>query len=321
MAALAHTSARALEFDSLREMLRAYVYSPLGQAKIAALAPSGDCDWIERQQQLTAEIREYLRVGARFEFSGLLEPTPLVEKAHIEGAALDTAELRDIILVVDRADEWRHIAHEPPSQMKVGFAAVSELSSTLADFTELLRFFRNKILPDGTLDDRASPELARIRREIERQRRIIQESLRAYLRRLAEGGTVQDELITIRGERFVIPVKIEQKRRVQGVVHGASSSGQTVFVEPMETIEQNNELVRMLEEEQAEIHRILLEMTARIREQAAAILSATAVLSELELQFAKARFADDYDCTSPHLRGDGRPRPSGSDEVAPEMPE
>ncbi|MGO9209991.1 MAG: endonuclease MutS2 [Terriglobales bacterium] len=298
---LAHTSARALEFDSMREILRAYAFSPLGQARIAGLAPSGDGAWIARQQQLTAEIREYLRVGARFEFSGLLDPTALVEKAHIEGAALDTAEIRDIVLVVDRADEWRHIARQPPSQMKVEFAAIAELSSALADFTEFLRFFRNKILPDGTLDDRASPELARIRREIERQKRQIQESLRAYLRRLAEGGTVQDELITIRGERFVIPVKIEQKRRVQGVVHGASSSGQTVFVEPLETIEQNNELVRMLEEEQAEIHRILLEMTARIREQAADILAATAVLAELELQFAKARFAADYDCTAPKL--------------------
>ena len=75
---LAHTSARALEFDSMREILRAYAFSPLSQAKIAALAPSGDVAWIERQQQLTAEIREYLRVGARFEFSGLLDPTALV---------------------------------------------------------------------------------------------------------------------------------------------------------------------------------------------------------------------------------------------------
>jgi len=78
MPPLLHTSARFLEFDSMREMLRAYAYSPLGQAKIAALAPSGDAAWIERQQRLTEEIREYLRVGARFEFSGLLDPTALV---------------------------------------------------------------------------------------------------------------------------------------------------------------------------------------------------------------------------------------------------
>ncbi len=154
-----------------------------------------------------------------------------------------------MILVVDRAAEWREIALSPPAAMKVRWKAVAQLSSGIVDFSEFLRAFRNKIQPDGTLEDRASPELARIRREIERQKRTIQESLRGYLRRLAEGGAVQDELITIRGERFVIPIKIEQKRRVQGVVHGASSSGQTVFVEPLETIEQNNELVRLLDEE------------------------------------------------------------------------
>jgi DNA mismatch repair protein MutS2 len=186
--------------------------------------------------------------------------------------------------------------------MKIEWKAAAALSSGIADFTQFLRGFRNKILPDGTLDDRASPELARVRREIEKQKRLIQESLRAYLRRLAEGGAVQDELVTIRGERFVIPVKIEQKRRVQGVVHGASSSGQTVFVEPLETIEQNNELVRLLDEEQAEIHRILLEMTQRIGEHSDAILLAADVLADLELQFAKARFAEDYSCVPVALR-------------------
>lgn len=147
MSSLLHTSARALEFDSVREILRAYVYSPLGHAKITALAPSDDVAWIERQQQLTAEIREFLRVGARFEFSGLLDPTTLVEKSRIEGAALETAEIRDIVLVADRADEWRHISRQPPSQMKLKFAAVADLSTALADFTDFLRFFSNKILP------------------------------------------------------------------------------------------------------------------------------------------------------------------------------
>jgi DNA mismatch repair protein MutS2 len=182
--------------------------------------------------------------------------------------------------------------------MRSDWSAVNALSSGILDFTGFLRSFRNKILPDGTLDDRASPELSRIRREIEKQKRQIQESLRGYLRKLAEGGTVQDELITIRGERFVIPVKVEQKRRVQGVVHGASSSGQTVFVEPLETIEQNNELVRLLDEEQAEVHRVLLEMTRQIGENADAILVAADILAELELQFAKARFGEDYNCVA-----------------------
>src|SRR5438270_4439887 len=295
-ATILHSSSRVLEFESLRDLLHGYAASPLGHRRIAALVPSADRTTIEAQQQLATEIREFHRVGGRFDFSGLVEIKGLVEKSRIAGAVLETTDIRDVVAAVDRAAEWREIAQHPPAAMHSEWRRVRELSERILDFTDFLRFFRNKIQPDGTLEDKASHELARIRREIEKQRRAIQESLRGYLRRLAEGGTVQDELITIRGERFVIPIKIEQKRRVQGVIHGASSSGQTVFVEPLETIEQNNELVRLLEEELEEIHRILLEMTQRIGENADTILAAVDVLAELELQFAKARFAEDYNC-------------------------
>ena len=313
-----HSSARLLEFEALRELLAGYASSPLGKRRIAGLEASLDREWIENQHALTSEIREFRRVGGRFEFGGLPEVEKLVEKSRISGAALETTEIRDVVLLVDRAAEWREIAQQPPAAMRSRcgapkpavsgaldsvWTAVSALSDAIADFTQFLRAFRNKILPDGTLDDRASPELARIRRETEKQKRLIQESLRSHLRRLAEGGTVQDELITIRGERFVIPVRIEQKRRVQGVVHGASSSGQTVFIEPLETIEQNNELVRLLDEELAEVHRILLEMTRQIGENADGILAASSAMAELELQFAKARFAEDYNCVEVTLCG------------------
>ncbi len=300
---LLHTSARVLEFDALRELLCGYASSPLGRRRIAALAPSTDSAWIQTQQDLAAEIREFRRSGGHFEFSALSDIGSLVQTARISGAVLETTEIRDVILVVDRAAEWREIVLHPPANMKSEWSRVRALSDQIVDFSDFLRGFRNKIQPDGTLEDKASPELSRIRREIEKQRRSIQESLRGYLRRLAEGGTVQDELITIRGERFVIPVKVEQKRRVQGVVHGASSSGQTVFVEPLETIEQNNELVRLLDEELAEIHRILLEMTERIGAQASEILAAVGVLAELELQFAKAKFAESYNCVKVKFTG------------------
>src|ERR1700723_1984823 len=299
-----HSSSRLLEFEALRELIAGYTSSPPGRARVEELQPSLDRDWIEKQQQLTSEIRDYRRVGGRFEFAGLPEVKKLIEKSRIAGAALETTEIRDIVLIADRGSEGRKIGGQPPAAMRSAWTAVTALSAGIADFSVFLRAFRNKILPDGTLDDRASPELSRIRREIEKQKRQIQESLRGHLRKLAEGGTVQAELVTIRGERFVIPVKVEQKRRVQGVVHGASSSGQTVFVGPLETIEQNNELVRLIDEEMAEIHRILLEMTRRIGEQAGAILASAEVLSELELQFAKARFAEDYNCVAVQLTGD-----------------
>ena len=291
-----HSSARVLEFDSLRGVLSGYASSPLGQGRIAAISPATDRSWIRNQQQLVLEIREFRRVGGRFEFSGLSDILAIVEKSRISGVAAEANEINQVIRLVDRAADWRQISLKPPAAMSGEWSAVQEFSSAIADFTGFLRSFQNKILPDGTLDDHASPELARIRREIEKQRRAIQSSLRSYLGRLSEGGAVQDELITIRGERFVIPVKIEQKRRVQGVVHGASSSGQTVFVEPLETIDQNNELVRLFDEEQAEIHRILLEMTGRIGESSEAILAAAGILAELEFQFVKARFAEDYNC-------------------------
>jgi DNA mismatch repair protein MutS2 len=315
---LTHSSARVLEFEGLRQLLQGYTSSPLGQRRIAGLTPSMDRDWIEGQQKLVAEIREFRRVGGRFDFSALIAIGLLVEKSRIAGTALETTEIRDVILLVDRAAEWREIALHPPANMNSDWREVRALSDQIVDFTEFLRSFRNKIQPDGTLEDKASPELARIRREIERQRRSIQDSLRGYLRRLAEGGTLQDELVTIRGERFVIPVKVEQKRRVQGVVHGTSSSGQTVFVEPLETIEQNNELVRLLDEELAEIHRILIEMTQRIGARAEEILAAVDVLGELELQFAKARFAEDYNCVVVQLSGDQQD--SSGDSRPPRLP-
>lgn len=298
------SASRVLEFDQFRDLLAAYISSSLGKARVSKLAPTVDRAWIDRQQQLADEARQYLVAGGGFEFSGLFDAHSLLAKSRIAGSVLEIDELRDLLLLADKASEWREIALNPSDSLRIGWDAMRELAQGIDDFTPLLRFFRNKILPDGTLDDRASPELARIRREVEKQKRLIQESLRGYLRRLAEGGAVQDELVTIRGERFVIPVKTDQRRRVNGVVHGVSSSGQTVFIEPLETIEQNNDLVRLLEEEQAEIHRILLEMTSRIGEQSAAIARAVEIMAEVELQFGKARFSRDYGCVRPTLTDD-----------------
>ena len=301
---LKHSSARVLEFDQFHDLLSAYVSSPLGKAKAAGLAPSSDRAWIAHQQQLAAETRRFLSSGGRFDFSGLFNAGQLLAKSKITGAQLEIDQLRDILLLADKASEWRELALHPPEAVNKEWDGMRELALQIADLTPLLRYFRNKILPDGTLDDRASPELGRIRREVEKQKRLIQDSLRGYLRRLAEGGAVQEELVTIRGERFVIPVKTEQRKRVNGVVHGASSSGQTVFIEPLETIEQNNDLVRLLEEEMAEVRRILQEMTSKIGEDADAIAAATDVMAEVELQFGKARFGLDYDCVRPELTED-----------------
>ena len=231
-------------------------------------------------------------------------------------------EIRDLLNLVDDVTAWQALMETPPDAAKEEIPELLALSAPLtetaigAELRRLVESLRARMLPDGSLADNASPNLNRIRREIDRQQRQIEQSLRQTLRRLSEGGEVQDELITIRGERFVIPIKAESKRRISGVVHGASSSGQTVYVEPLETIEQNNELVRLFEEEQAEIHRIFLAMTRQIGALAAVIGAGAAILATIESLVMRARFAEDFQCIRPMLADPGSGETAETLEVA-----
>jgi DNA mismatch repair protein MutS2 len=298
---LREASAAALEWPRLREYIASRTFSALGRAWILALEPCADLAWIDLQQQRTAEMRSMLTRGGSFEFHGLFDPTTLLEKARIEGAALESTEIRDLLAVVERVAAWRNLIDPPPNGTRYEWPGIAALSAPLLDYdlAPLLRLLRGKIEPDGSLNDDASPELNRIRRAMERQHRAIQASLRRSLQSLSEGGTTQEDLITIRGDRFVIPVKSEFKRKVPGVIHGSSSSGQTVFVEPLETIEQNNELVRLLDEEQSEIHRILVAMTHALGQNSAAIHLGARILAEVESHSARARFAETLNCSRP----------------------
>jgi DNA mismatch repair protein MutS2 len=297
---LAEASSVALEWPRLRELIAGHATSPLGRAWVLALEPCADRTWIEAQQQRTGEIRDLLTGGGSFEFHGLFDPTERLEQARLEGAALEALVINALLTVVERVAAWRALLISPVGRARV-WPGIAGLSAALVehDFAPLLHALRGKIEPDGSISDDASHELRRIRRAMERQHRAIEESLRKSLRALASEGSTQEELITVRGERFVIPVKAEFRKRVPGVIHGSSSSGQTVFVEPLETIEQNNELVRLLDEEQREIHRILVAMTRAIGEQADAILLGATVLAEVESHFARARFANELECVRP----------------------
>ncbi|CAN5719529.1 endonuclease MutS2 [soil metagenome] len=306
-APLHESSAASLEWPRLRDQIAGKTFSPLGRAWILALEPSSSLAWIEQQHQRTAELRRMIVAGGSFDFRGLFDPTTLLEKSGIDGAALESIQIRDLLEVVERVAAWRNLVDPDPGATRYEWPGIAALSAPLLDYdlAPLLRLLRGKIEPDGSLNDDASPELRRIRRAMERQHRAIEESLRRSLRALSDGGSTQDELITVRGERFVIPVKAEFKRKVPGVIHGSSSSGQTVFVEPLETIEQNNELVRLLDEEQSEIHRILVAMTRALGQNAKAIHLGTSILAEVEAHAARARFAEMLNCVRPVFVGAG----------------
>jgi DNA mismatch repair protein MutS2 len=298
---LAEASSTALEWPRLRDYLASRTFSPLGRAWVEALEPSSDLDWINAQHQRTEEMRALYASGGGFDFHGMFDPITLLEKARIEGSALEPLEILSVVTVVERIVAWRGMIVPQGGAQPRNWPGIAGLSVPIrdSDLTPLLHQLRGKIEPDGSLSDDASPELRRIRRAMEHQHRAIEESLRRSLNRLAAEGSTQDAVITIRGDRFVIPVRAEFKRKVPGVVHGSSSSGQTVFVEPLETIEQNNELVRLLDEEQSEIHRILVAMTRAFAADAPAILAGAVILAEVESHAARARFANDLRCVRP----------------------
>ena len=296
----------ALEWEPLLALVAGYAASPVGREAILALRPSTAGPWITRQHQLTGELRLLLDEQLSIPLGGLFDPTQLAAKSQIPGAALEAAELQSIARIANDVAAWQALLREPPARVAGKLPGLSELSAALAgsSLKPLAESIERKIMPDGTLADDASPELNRIRREQERQQRAIEESLRSALRRLSGEGSTQEDVITIRGDRFVIPVRSELKRRVSGVVHGASSSGQTVYVEPLETIEQNNELVRLIEEEQAEIHRIFVALTRQVGGYAHALVEGARVLALVDTLLARARFARDYECAAPAITPD-----------------
>jgi DNA mismatch repair protein MutS2 len=302
-------SCEALEWSRLLELVASFAHSRVAREWLLTIKPSRETSWINQQHDLVSETRQLLGQGVSPSLGGLFDPTQLTDKARIQGALLEPEEIRDLLFLVDNIASWQALIQDPPEALAGqldGLTALSQLPAG-AQLAQLARSLRSRLNPDGSLSDDASPDLRRIRREIERQQKVIEDGLRNTLRRLSEGGSTQEDLITIRGERFVIPVKAEHKRRIPGVVHGSSSSGQTVYLEPLETIEQNNELVRLIEEEQSETRRIFLAMTREIGLQSHAIAQGAATLAQVDGLQARGRFAAEFDCVRPRFADPAAP--------------
>jgi DNA mismatch repair protein MutS2 len=300
------TSAEVLEFEPLRQLVGRYIGSPLGKRELAKVAPHHDPERLLHDLAETSEAILYLQTATRpqaasrgaairIEFSGIPDVESAVHKLHIEGAGLEPREIFELFTLLDiAADAKSNLAATADRFPLLGVRAQS-----IGEFRALLRELEGKILPDGSVSDNASVALHRLRRDIERQKKAIQDSLERFLKRHRDEGILQEEFVTIRNERFVVPLIAGQRRKMDGVIHGASASGHTLFVEPLETIDLNNELVRLTEEEMREVHRILVEMTSRLREYGDSIRQTLTTMAELELVFGKARFANEFDCVVP----------------------
>jgi len=286
-----------LEYQHLLDLIKRNAQTEPGQRRVETLEPFDDVAALRRELAAVAECVLLRSRGVKWWFQGLTDPAEAIGRLHVEGASLDPVALLQTARLCEQAMSVRAAILAERENAPVLWQLVENLPR---DLNTLVARVTNKILPSGELDDRASPELASIRHEINVLRSRITRSLEGLMRRTAEA--IQDELVTIRNDRFVIPVKADHRGRIQGVAHGYSSSGATAFVEPLETIDANNELQSLHESEAREIARILYGLSEELRAQLPAIESAAAAVAELDFINARAIFHQNFNCVIPEIK-------------------
>jgi DNA mismatch repair protein MutS2 len=292
---MSRTAQDVLEFDKLRELLRLRTSCAPGRRAVDALEPGTDRALLESSFALIREAAEWLRAGRELGFGALADPQTWLERIEGPGMALEPGEFLDAASLLETASWLRQQFREEAAK----FSLLATKAASLADFREVQAAIRRCVLPNGEISDDASSALRRIRANIAETRDTIQRNLKQILRsRNAEAG---EDYVTLRNDRFVIPVRAEHRRSIPGVVHGASGTGQTVFMEPFETVEQNNQLVQLAEDEAAEVLRILRELTEKLQVIRGPLLAAAAAIAELDSVFARARFSRDFDAAMPEF--------------------
>ncbi|HEV2491251.1 MAG TPA: Smr/MutS family protein [Candidatus Acidoferrales bacterium] len=295
-----------LEFGKLREILARYSTCAPGRRAIEKLSPRTSASELGAEFDLIREAIAYLRSGSELGFGALADPAEWLARLAVPASSLTAAEILDAASLMDVVASLKQTLRAESAK----YPRLVERAAALADFRSLTTSIRRAILPNGELSDDASPTLKRIRAGMAQARENIQESLERILR--ARGEESREDYVTLRNDRFVIPVSSSDRRAVPGVVHGTSATGQTLFVEPLETIELNNRLVQLAEDEAAEIARILAEFTDRIRAERGPLEFAALTIADLDSLFSRGRFAREFDATIPQFSAGNRLRLSAA---------
>lgn len=294
-------SLETLEYERLLELVSRNAQTPMGEERFADLRPITNRSELEKALACVSEtilLNEDKQVS--WSFSGLQDPSDAVAILKIKNATLEPNLLLEITRVCNQALFARSLV-QPEKEFAPGIWSIVENIPPVLFAT--IEKINKKILAGGEIDDSASPELAAIRREISNQRTRLTKSLESVMR--SAGDAIQDQIVTMRNDRFVIPVKSDFRGKVGGVAHGFSSSGATVFVEPLDAIEANNELQNLKGKEEREVARILFELTESLREQLPAIEAAVDAVAELDFIKAKVEFARRFNAIVPDISDDG----------------
>lgn len=281
-------SRRALGFDSLLDAVADYAVSEEGRRRVRALRPLREAEAVRFELESVGEVVREIGAGGRLLGAGLPDALPALAALGVEGARASTLELRDLASVLVEAAALRarlcRLAEKDSPRLRALGRALSDLRGEAQPIAE-------GVEPDGRIADEASPELARLRRAVARTTQAIRRRLEGLLRDPGSAGAVRDDYVTERNGRFVIPVRSDSARSVRGIVHAASSSGATLFVEPFETVEMNNELVRLREREQEEQERVVRSWMERLRERLPEVRETVERILELDSLQARALFA------------------------------
>lgn len=279
-----------LEFDRVRKIAAGLAASALGSERLSVLAPFDHVSDAEQCLMRTGQMVSILAAG-EFPIHGLVDVHAELREASIEGAALDPESLLRIAECASVSANVRTFL----ASRKQTSALLFEMVRELGDLKKIAQDITSAIEPDGTIKDDASPGLKRIRQTLRSETKSLEGKLQGILQKWADRGYLQDSIISYREGRLALPVKDEMRNRVQGVIVDQSASGATVFMEPVETLEVSNHLRQLELEERREIHRIMLDLTAKVYARLDEFWQALNVLAELDEYYARARLALRWD--------------------------
>ncbi|MEI3101551.1 MAG: endonuclease MutS2 [Oscillospiraceae bacterium] len=293
-------SLTTLELPAVLEMLAAEAVGDTAKEQARELAPSTDAATVRRRQEETSATKTMMVVRGSPSFSGVKDVRASLARADL-GGALNTRELLDIARVLQCARLVRgYIAED-----SVGKTPIDHLFYALHANKFLEEKITNSISSEDEIADGASPELANIRRQMRAAAARARDSLQKLISSPSYAKVLQEPIITMRQDRYVVPVKAEHKGAVPGLVHDISASGATLFIEPMAAVKANNELRELSAKEKLEIERILAELSADCAEHRDDISSDFEILVRLDLIFAKAKLSYKLNCQSPSMEGKG----------------
>ena len=290
-----------LEFSKIKNQLKEKISTATGELIVENITPKIDLQQIINTQRETTEMREIISYDGTPPFSRLEDISSELKRSAIMGSILDAKKVVKILKVLKTSRLIKNFL----LKTKEKYPLIRERAEKIRTFSELEKEIIQCIDEDGVVLDQASPELRKIRRDIIKKEQALKNKLETIIRSSRFAAIIQEPLITVRQNRYVIPVKQEKKAKFPGIVHDKSDSGATLFIEPFVVVELNNLLRQLIKDEEQEILKILQRITSLIGERAQEINDSVLSLGEIDFIYARAVLADKMKAVEPILNQDG----------------